>query len=175
MEEKNTKKFNKILILDLFIVCLMTFLDQITKYVIRLKQDTLPIPIIKNVLEISYLENEGAAFGMLQKKQLLFVIIFAFVIVGIIIFLFKIPKEKKFNKLHIVLSLILAGAIGNTIDRIMKQSVTDFIYFKLINFPLFNVADICLTCATILLVLFIIFGYKDDDFAFIKGKKKDTK
>lgn len=179
MEDKTATKKNAgklwFLLIDFLVAGLGVLFDQITKMLIRKYEANLPIPIIDNVLEISYLENKGAAFGMLQGKQLLFSIIFVVVIIGIILFLLKIPAEKKYRKLHIVLSFILAGAIGNTIDRFVKKSVTDFIYFKLINFPLFNVADIFITCCTILLVIFILFVYKDADFAFLKREKKEEK
>ena len=86
--------------------------------------------------------------------------------------LFKMPPAGKYLPLRILVVLIGAGAIGNVIDRIAFSYVRDFIYFSLIDFPVFNVADIYVTCATILLALTILFYYKDDhDFDFLYRKK----
>ena len=67
-----------------------------------------------------------------------------------------------------------AGAVGNTIDRVYFGYVTDFIYFKLIDFPTFNVADIWITCATFILLFLILFKYKEDDFDFLKSNKVEN-
>ena len=71
--------------------------------------------------------------------------------------------------------MILAGALGNTIDRVAKKTVTDFIYVSLINFPIFNVADIYIVVATIGLAILILFVYKDEDLRFMEFRKKTEK
>ena len=71
-----------------------------------------------------------------------------------------------------MLSLIAAGAIGNMIDRIRFDYVVDFIYFVLINFPIFNVADIYVTVSTVALVVLLLFVYKENDLNFISFKQK---
>ena len=71
-----------------------------------------------------------------------------------------------------LLSLIAAGAIGNMIDRIRFDYVVDFIYFVLINFPIFNVADIYVTVSTVILVILLLFVYKEEDLSFISFKQK---
>ena len=75
----------------------------------------------------------------------------------------RMPHTKHFLPLRICLVAIVAGAIGNMIDRVTLHYVIDFFYFKLINFPIFNVADIYATCASILLIILLIFYYKDED------------
>lgn len=77
--------------------------------------------------------------------------------------------------MDIVLVLFISGAIGNFIDRITNQYVIDFLYFKLINFPIFNVADIYVTVAAFAMIFFVLFYYKEDDFDEIFPSKKNTK
>lgn len=145
------------------------FVDQITKYlaVIFLKNKN-PFVLIDGVFQLRYLENRGAAFGMMQNMQYLF-IAGAIIIVVIFVFLYgRIPFQKKYIPLRICGILICAGAVGNMIDRLRLNYVIDFFYFNLIDFPIFNVADCYVVCACIAFVLLILFYYKDDDFSFLK-------
>ena len=161
-------KKTKLYIIDLLLLFILIFIDQYTKYlaIIKLK-DSAAFSIINNVLEFNYLENYGAAFGMLQNQKIFFVFV-AVIFIAIIIFvLIKTPLDKKYTKLHILLVMIIAGAIGNLIDRIRFDYVVDFIYFSLINFPIFNFADICVTVSTFLLIILILFVYKEHDFYFL--------
>ena len=79
-----------------------------------------------------------------------------------------------FFALEFLLVLIASGAVGNLIDRVSLGYVVDFFYFKLLDFPIFNVADIYVTVGTALLVIFILFYYKEEDFNFIKFKVKNN-
>lgn len=165
------KKF--FLLLDMLGVIMLVLLDQYTKNlaVIHLK-DKPAVPVISGVLELNYLENKGAAFGMLQNQKAFFIFV-AFVILGVIAYvLYKMPDEKKYRIMHVLLSLIAAGAIGNMIDRIRLDYVVDFIYFVLINFPIFNVADIYVSVSTVVLVILLLFVYKENDLNFISFKQK---
>ena len=149
-------------------MCLLIVADQYTKAlaVVMLK-DKPAIPIISGILEFNYLENRGAAFGMMQNQKIFFIFV-AVIILGCIIYmLVKAPAQKKYMILHILLVFIAAGAIGNMIDRLSLNYVVDFIYIKAINFPIFNVADIYVTVSTILLAIVLIFVYKDDDLRFM--------
>ena len=93
--------------------------------------------------------------------------------------LLRMPLKRKYIVLRFLMVFIAAGAVGNMIDRVFLGYVRDFLYFSLIDFPIFNVADIYVTCATILLILLLLFYYKEeDDFAFLspggkKGKADD--
>ncbi len=168
-----TSKKKKIILLDvLLFICLVVF-DQFTKYLAILNlKDQSAVPIIKNVLELNYLENRGAAFGMLQDQKIFFILIAVFII-GIISYVLCImPDDKKYNALHILLVMICSGACGNMIDRIRTDYVVDFIYFVLINFPIFNFADICVTVSTVLLIILFLFYYKEKDFAFLSFKQQ---
>ena len=89
----------------------------------------------------------------------------------ILFFLFKLPLQKKFCSVHILLSFIVAGGIGNMIDRIRFDYVVDFIYFKLIDFPIFNVADCYIVCGTIVMFLLFLFVFKEKDLEFLSFKQ----
>ena len=158
---------------DLLGILALVALDQYTKYlaVIHLKDKPAYI-ILNGILELNYLENKGAAFGMLQNQKAFFIFV-AVVILGVIGYvIYKTPDSKKYRILHLLLSLIAAGAIGNMIDRIRFDYVVDFIYFVLINFPIFNVADIYVTVSTAALVFLLLFVYKENDLNFISFKQK---
>lgn len=161
------------LLLDIVGIIALVLLDQYTKNlaVVYLK-DKPAFPVINGVLELNYLENKGAAFGMLQNQKPFFIFV-AFVILGVIGYvLYKMPDEKKYRSLHVLLSLIAAGAIGNMIDRIRLDYVVDFIYFVLINFPIFNVADVYVSVSTAVLVILLLFVFKENDLNFISFKQK---
>ena len=148
-------------------------LDQLSKrWALANLGDHEPVPLIPGVLEFLRIENRGAAFGILQGRMEFFYLITAVVAAGIIYVIFKLPEERKFLPLLVTLAFLLAGAAGNLIDRAFRQSVVDFIYFKPIDFPVFNVADIYVTCSTFALVLLILRFYEDEDFAFLSRKKK---
>ena len=168
---KNSKKM---LAFDIILTILLIIYDQYTKILITPLKNSEPIVYINNVLEITYLENRGAAFGILQGQRILFILIAAVVLVVMGFFFVKIPAKKKYIKLNVSLVLILAGALGNTIDRASFGYVRDFIYFKIINFPVFNVADIYITCSTIWLAIMILFCFKENDLDFLIPKEKKT-
>lgn len=132
-----------------------------------------PFIIIKDVFQLRYLENRGAAFGMMQGQQTFFVIS-ALIAVAVIAYVyFKLPWEKRFHPLRAVVLFIASGAVGNLIDRLALGYVVDFFYFELIDFPIFNVADIYVTCATVVLALLILFYYGEDELDCLFPKKKE--
>lgn len=178
--------------MQIILFLILILIDQLTKHwaVLKLK-DHASIPLIKNVLELRYLENNGAAFGFLQNKQWLFFVITAIVLIVIVYIWIRIIKQsKKYLQLdpekikkktfsdriclNYLLVILAAGAIGNLIDRLAHTYVVDFIYFRLINFPIFNFADICVTLSAIFLVIFLIFIYKDDPEFVLLSKKKNN-
>lgn len=150
---------------------LLIIIDQITKLfaVVKLKNQN-PFVLWKGVFELQYLENRGAAFGMLQGKKVFFVLASVVVLAVIAYVLIKTPYQKKYIKLHITLVFIASGAIGNLIDRIRYDYVVDFLYFSLINFPIFNVADIYVTLSSIMLASLLLFVYKESDLDFLFWK-----
>ncbi len=162
----------KMLLINFIAVIALIFLDLYIKLLITPLKDNGPVVLIKDVLELNYLENRGAAFGILQGQSVFFLLIAIVIFVAGCYLYVKIPCEKKYIKLNIALDFFLAGALGNTIDRMYYGYVRDFIYFKLINFPIFNGADIYITCSTFWFVIMIIFCYKEDDLSFIFPKDK---
>lgn len=125
---------------------ILVFFDQLTKYLIDHNMKLYDsIPIIKNVFEIHYIRNSGAAWGIFKDKQLFFYICFLLVLVMGCLFYIRCVKSGQFKDIRVLLILILAGGAGNFIDRIRFQYVIDFLYFKLIDFPVFNVADCYVT------------------------------
>lgn len=144
------------------------FLDQYTKLLaVENLKNQAPIDIIENVFQLHYLENRGAAFGILQNQKIFFVIIGIIILIVALFFYLKMPHERHFIPLQICLLLIASGAIGNMIDRIRLNYVIDFFYFELIDFPIFNVADIYVTLSAGLLIVLILFYYKEDDLEML--------
>lgn len=165
-----------LLVVDFILLVFYVGLDQLTKYMAVLFLKNKPaIPIIENVLELHYLENKGAAFGMLQNQKIFFIFIAFIILFAIAFVLVKTPFDKKYTILHILLVMIAGGAVGNMIDRFVQDYVVDFIYFVLIDFPIFNVADIYVSLATVGLIIVVMFVYKEEDFDFLSVKKKYTR
>ena len=149
------------------------FLDQITKYlaVVHLKEKEAYV-LWDQVFQLEYLENRGAAFGMLQNQQIFFFFSVILISAVVVWFYFRVPMEKKFLPLRLCAVFIMAGAYGNFIDRLRLGYVIDFFYFKLIDFPVFNVADIYVTISTIVFCLLLFFYYKEEDLERIIRSRK---
>ena len=162
-----------LLIVDFLFAILLIAGDQVSKYyAVLMLKDQAPYSVVDGVFELHYLENNGAAFGILQGQKFFFLFI-ASIIIGMILYvLFKMPYQKKYIKLHLTLVLIASGAIGNLIDRVRFNYVVDFLYFSLINFPVFNVADIYVTVAAFFLVVLLLFVYKETDLEFLSFRAK---
>lgn len=157
------KKYMK-LCLGLVCAAALILFDQFTKYlaVSHLKQSPA-IPIIPGIFELSYLENRGAAFGILQGQKT-FLVLMTCASVVIFAYLYaRLPEEKRYFFLHMVLVFLTAGAAGNFIDRCARSYVVDFFYFRWIDFPVFNVADIYVTVSVCLLLFLFLFYYKDEE------------
>lgn len=160
---------------------ILTLADQYTKLLATMHlrgQDSLVI--VKGVFELLYSENRGAAFGMLQGKQGFFFVIAILVFAAAAYAMWKMPswKNRRYHGLKICAIMITSGALGNMVDRITLGYVVDFLYFSLIDFPIFNVADIYVTVATAILLLLICFYYKEEDldlFQWKHGKHQDKK
>ncbi|KKC29493.1 lipoprotein signal peptidase [Caldanaerobacter subterraneus subsp. pacificus DSM 12653] len=140
--------------LAIAIVMFVVFLDQFTKYLAA--KYLMPVgsyPVIKHFFHLTYVENRGAAFGMLQNKTLFFIVITVVVGIVLIYSMIKLPENSLYNY---TLAMILGGAIGNLIDRVRLGYVVDFIDFKF--FPaVFNVADSFIVVGAIILGYLMIF------------------
>lgn len=171
MKDKSMKSIRSYLLAVLGCAAL-TALDQFTKWlaVLHLKSQASFV-IWKGVFKLEYLENRGAAFGIMQERQVLFAV-GAVLIVCLIGFMYgRMPHTPRFYLLRICSVMVCAGAIGNLIDRIRQNYVVDFFYFELIDFPIFNVADCYVVISCILFGFAILFYYKEDELNCFTLKK----
>lgn len=159
-------------LIQLLAVVLLVMFDQWTKWlaVVHLK-NSAPYVIWDGVFELTYLENRGAAFGMMQGQKVIFVICTVAVMGLLVTYYNRLPLGRRFYPARIIAILLEAGAVGNLLDRTMNSYVVDFFYFRLINFPVFNVADCYVTVGGALLVIFFLFYYKDEDLEFLNLRK----
>ena len=143
---------NKKNIFILSTALIVVILDQLTKFLVKSSfQLNQSVPIIKNVLHLTYITNTGSAFGLFKGLNLFFIFISIVVIAVIIYYIREIKKMEK--SMQFGLGLLLAGSIGNLIDRLSQGSVTDFIDFRI--WPVFNVADSAITIGVILLIVLL--------------------
>lgn len=154
-------------------IFVLVLIDRLTKSLaVTYLMGQEPIPIIKGVFELQYLENQGMAFGLFQDQRIFFIITTVLILCVIAFCYYRIPDGKKYIPLKVVGVFILAGAIGNFIDRMVNGYVVDFFYFKLIDFPIFNMADIYVTVSGIVLFMLVLFYYKgESDFDFLSFKR----
>lgn len=180
------KKSKQQLISAGIVVFVLVIIDQITKQAAALFLKNQPsFPIIKDVFELQYLENTSAAFGLdpilllhkifhfeffqnhpeifLNVRMGFFYLLTMIIVTGIFYVFYRIPNLKRYRYMDYILIFFAAGALGNFIDRLIYKYVIDFFYFKLINFPIFNIADIYVTCAAFGMILLGIFYYKEED------------
>lgn len=179
------RNYKSIIIGILFIITFVAF-DQVTKYLAVTKlKDNDPFVILDGVFEFLYVENRGAAWGAFAGKLGMFIAL-TFIIIPLIIwticrinqmieFFGKKVNIKALRFLQINLVLLIAGAIGNLIDRMINGFVVDFIYFKLIDFPVFNIADCYITVATALFLIISLFFFKNNELDYLTCSKKKWK
>ena len=155
----------------LFIIFLVVF-DHWAKGLALAGLGSGDLDLIPGILKLHYLQNTGAAFSILEGQQSFFLILTPLLILCIVVFALTTPPSKKFLPLHITYCFLISGAIGNFIDRVVQGYVTDFIYFYLIDFPVFNVADIYVTISMIALILLVLFAYGDEELEEILPWKR---
>ncbi len=149
---------------------LLVAIDQVSKILAEKYLKQAPVDLIKGVLRMQYLENRGAAFGILQNRRWFFIILTTAFLIAMVYIWIRIPNIRTFRALRILCVLVSAGAIGNLIDRAALVYVRDFIYFVLIDFPIFNIADIYVTVSAFLMFILVLFYYKEEDFSFLNPK-----
>lgn len=166
------KKNILILLISLVSIVILTIIDQITKVIAVNKLADNSFVLIDGVFEFRYIQNYGSAWGILSGKTF-FLIIVTLLVMTIIIYVFmNTPKNSKYASLIACEVVLFAGALGNFIDRIKLGYVRDFLYFSLINFPIFNIADCYVVISAIAGCVLVLFVFKDEDFAFLSMKKK---
>ncbi len=157
------------MILLIAIILGSIFLDQLTKWLaVVYLQGGPSVPIWKEVLHLTFVKNEGAAFGMLSDHRWVFMIFSTVAIIGLTIYLFRFSPKNPW--LRIPLAMIIGGGIGNMIDRVLLGYVIDFIDFTLINFAVFNVADSFVTVGA-----FVLMGYLIRDMILEFKREKEAK
>lgn len=150
------------------IIILGIILDRITK--IYASSNFLQNPIHTKLINFVYVENRGAAFGILQDRRIFFIML-TLVVVAYLLYYFIRNINTNPKMLNLALSLIISGALGNFYDRLFHGYVVDFIEFSFVNFPVFNIADILVTLGSILLVVFILFSDMDGDKNVSRNRK----
>lgn len=167
---KDNKAVSRIICIAM--VIFLVFMDQFTKTLaVKYLMGKESIVLIPNVLELLYIENTGIAFSLLKNQMAFLYVITLVVSFFIIVFMHKLPNTKRFRIAYFLLGVLLAGAMGNLIDRLMNHYVVDFIYFSLIDFPVFNVADIYVTVSVFVLAFLFIFFYQEEELSLIFEKK----
>lgn len=147
--------------LAVIMLVVLVAIDQITKYLAKaFLEGKEAFAIIKNVLELQYLEggNTGAAFGLFAGKTFVLAVVSLLVFFILLFAIYKFSKDSKNFWLCISLVVMASGALGNCIDRFVNQYVIDFIYFKYIDFPIFNVADCYVTVSAVVIFLLVAFS-----------------
>ncbi|HBT63570.1 MAG TPA: signal peptidase II [Ruminococcaceae bacterium] len=136
-------------------------MDQFTKWLAKTYlEGNAPFVLIDGVFELNYLENSGAAFGILSDKRYLLIGITSVALLAL--FYVLVTRKLGHSKLVTISgTLVLAGGVGNLIDRIFRHKVVDFFYFKAINFAIFNLADCFVVVGASLILFYYLFLYKE--------------
>lgn len=161
MENKSDKQF---CIISIIIVGVLVILDQLTKWqaLTKLKPIRNKV-VIKGFLDFTFVENRGAAFGILSGQRIFFIILTVVVVIGIVYSFYKLPKTREYNLLRYGLLLVLSGAIGNVIDRALRGYVVDFLEVTFIKWPVFNMADIYVVVGACFILFLSLFVIKEDE------------
>lgn len=143
-------------VITLIVITVLVVIDQIIKLlVIEHLEPIGSLPLIDGIIQLNYAENTGAAFGSFSEHTNFLSIFTFFVIIAGVLYLFI--KKKKLDVEYVCISLIIAGGIGNLVDRVLRGFVVDYIEFLFIDFAIFNFADILVTCSSVVLVIWLIY------------------
>lgn len=151
------------MIISIIAAVILVIIDQITKYIaIERLKPIGNITFIKGFMDFTFVENRGAAFGILNGRVWLLLLLAVTICIIMVIIIRKLPHTKEYGYLRTSLIVILAGAVGNIIDRVARGYVTDFFEFTFFRFPVFNMADIYVVIGTIAMALIVLFVIKED-------------
>ena len=140
----------------IIISAVLIIVDQLTKLAtVKYLMPVKSVTLIEGLLSLSYVENRGAAFGVMQNARWFFIIFTLAVIVAAVIYTLVTKQKNKAFLISVV--LICSGGAGNLIDRIFSGYVVDMIEVTFINYPVFNFADICVVCGAVLLCIYVLF------------------
>ncbi len=180
-ETANKDKNIRVFFLPAILISLFTALDQFTKYIVisnfQLHESK---SVIDGVFSFTYIQNRGMAWGMFQGKIPVFLIFTSIILILCFRVLYNVVDIKRYIWVKYVLILLVSGALGNLIDRVSLGYVIDFLHFELIDFPVFNVADIYVVVSMITAIILLMFVYSNTEVDEIlklsfKAKNKDNK
>lgn len=164
---KDSKGIIKNLLIGMAGVIFLTCLDQFTKILaVKYLMHQPSMEILPGIFELTYLENRGAAWGILKNQQWIFLIATALISSMVIYLYVKSIPQTRYRIFRILCVILLAGAFGNAYDRLFRGYVIDFFYFSLIDFPVFNVAD-CFVTMSIAAGLLI---YREEVLRWMKSE-----
>lgn len=168
----------------IFVTIALLIFDQFTKIIaVDNLKNSAPFVIFDGIFELLYVENKGAAYGIFSGRTSLFVLITAIIIPLVIFEIYRISKIihvfgdkvniRAYRWLQFDFFILIAGAAGNLIDRLINGYVVDFFYFKLIDFPVFNVADCYITISAVIMIIicFFVLNGNEVDYLFDAQKK----
>lgn len=154
MKDKKISQASAHSIFALVSAAVLLAIDQITKYfVLKYLKPVGAVTVISGLLEFSYVENTGAAFGLFKNSMWFIMVLTVIAFIAIAVVLFRYKNHTAFS--YIAATLLIAGGIGNLIDRILYGFVVDFIHALFFNY-VFNFADCCVTVGAVLFVLHIL-------------------
>ena len=151
------------MLLPFLTAAIVILVDQVTKALLAAYLPTLPertLPLIENVLHLTYVENRGAAFGMLADHRWVFMVLSVVGLAAIV--LITLREKPKSVWIRVAVGLVLGGGIANMIDRVRLGYVVDFIDCRFIDFYVFNVADSCITVAAAILIVSSLFPVRSE-------------
>ncbi len=147
----------------LAITAVLVGLDQLTKWLaVMYLRNKEAVTVIPRVLELSYEENTGAAFSILSGERWFLIVVTLIIMVALAAFLL-FGRFRRYKLFNVSATLILAGGVGNLIDRLVQGYVVDFLQVTFMNFPVFNVADCLVVVGSVLLLIFFCFVYEDKE------------
>lgn len=150
------------------IVFLILLIDQTTKYYAsHLVGRERKIVLIKSILELRYIENTGAAFGSFVGKNIAIMVTVIVIILLLLLMYRRLGKTGNYFNIRLAMAILISGAVGNLIDRVIHGFVIDFIYFVPIDFPKFNFADICIVLSLLTISYLFLFVYTEDEIGCI--------
>jgi len=158
--------------LPIFAVVILILLDQGTKlWALASLKPIHNMTLVEGFMDLTFVENRGVAFGMFSGQRWFILLLTCVIAAGLIWFYLALPQKQEYRPVRVSLVMILAGAVGNIIDRLFRGYVVDFFEFTFFDWPVFNVADIYVVAGVILFALMLLFVVKEEDLNF--KKKKD--
>ena len=140
------------------LAAVLVIADQVVKFLIRSNLELgESVPFIPHLMDLTYVQNTGAAFSLLRNHTWLLALISLVVAAALVAAIFR--RVFRHPAGQVILAVILAGAVGNLIDRVLFGYVTDMFQTIFINFAVFNVADCCLVCGVIAMMVYVLFFY----------------